>query len=154
MSKKSKIITAIIVAIVVILGGGYFYASHSVASKVPGHVYEYTSVSGNNKVYMAFSKNSDQAIVTPEKSKAIQANNSQQDFDNVYKSTSKNGSWQYLAKGSHLTLTKTQKGKLSTWQYNRVLSLGSKLHSGSFTYQIANAGQGVDHKGTTFVRVK
>ncbi|WP_251546399.1 hypothetical protein [Limosilactobacillus caecicola] len=154
MTRKSKTIISVIVALVVILVGGYLFCTHRVASAVPGHVYQYTSVSGNNKLYMAFSKTSDQVVVTAQKSQALKANSSENNFESVYNSEAKNGTWQYLAKGSHLTLSKTQSGKTSRWQYNRVLVLGHKMHAGSFTYQIANAGQGVDHKNTTFERLQ
>lgn len=154
MSKKAKIIWSIIVVVVLVLIGGYFYGSNAVARKVPGHVYQYTSVSGNNKVYMSFSKTTDQAIVTPQKSDALKSANSKSDFDDMYQKDSKNGRWQYLAKGSHLTLTKTQNGKTSRWQYNDCFAFGKHIHSRSFTYQIINAGQGVDHKATNFVQIK
>ena len=154
MTRKTKTIWGIIIAIVVIIGAGYAICLHRVASAVPGHVYEYTSVNGNNKLYMAFSKTSDQVVVTADKSKALKANANENDFESIYNGESKNGTWQYLAKGSHLTLSKTQSGKNSRWQYNRVLVLGKKMHAGSFTYQIANAGQGVDHKNTTFEKVQ
>lgn len=154
MQKKNKIIIAIIVVLVVIFGGGYFYASHSVARHVPGHVYQYTSVSGNQSAYMTFAKSGDEVVVTPSKSKALKANDSQSDFGDVYHSESKQGTWNYSAKGSKLTLSKSQDGKVSLWQYNHVLALGKKLHSSSFTYQIANAGQGVDHKSTSFKQIE
>lgn len=139
MTRKSKIIWGVVIALVVILVGGYIFCTHRVASAVPGHVYQYTSVNGNNKLYMTFSKTSDQVVVTPTKSQALKANVSDDDFQSIYKSESKNGTWQYLAKGSHLTLSKLQSGKSSRWQYNRVLVFGKKMHAGSFTYQIANA---------------
>lgn len=154
MSKKAKIIWSIIVIVVLVLVGGYFYGTNAVAHKVPGHVYEYMSVSGNNKVYMSFSKDSDQAIVTSQKSDAVKSAQSKSNFDDIYQKEMKNGCWQYLAKGSHLTLTKTQGGKTSRWQYNNCFALGNRIHSRSFTYQIVNAGQGVDRKATNFVRVK
>lgn len=154
MQKKNKVIISVIVALVVILGGFYLYASHSVARHVPGHVYQYTSVSGNQNAYMTFAKNGDEVIVTPSKSKALKANNSDSDFQDVYQSNSNAGKWNYEAKGSRLTLSKTQDGKVSLWQYNHVLAFGKKIHSGSFTYQIANAGQGVDHKSTSFEQIR
>ena len=154
MQKKNKIIISVIVAIVVIFGGFYIYASHSVARHVPGHVYQFTSVSGNQNAYMTFAKSGDEVVVTPSKSKALKANNSDSDFQDVYQSNSNSGKWNYEAKGSRLTLSKTQDGKVSLWQYNHVLSYGKKIHSGSFTYQIANAGQGVDHKATNFKQIR
>ena len=154
MQKKNKIIIAVIVVLVIIFGGGYFYASHSVARHVPGHVYQYTSVSGNQSAYMTFAKSGDEVVVTSSKSKALKANDSQSDFEDVYHSESKQGTWNYSAKGSKLTLSKSQDGKVSLWQYNHVLALGKKLHSSSFTYQIANAGQGVDHKSTSFKQIE
>lgn len=154
MQKKTKVIISIIVALVVVIGGFYLYASHSVASHVPGHVYEYTSVSGNQKAYMTFAQSGDQVVVTPSKDKAMQASNSTSDFQDVYQSESKQGNWNYRAKGSKLTLSKTQDSKVSMWQYNNVLVLGKKMHSSSFTYQIVNAGQGVDKKSTSFEQIK
>lgn len=154
MTKKTKTLIAVIVAIVIIVGGGYLWASHSVASHIPGHVYQYAGVSDNQNAYMTFEKDGDQAIVTPDKSKALKANNSQADFQSVYQEESDQGKWNYKAKGSKLTLTKSQDGKVSLWQYNNVLVFGKKMHSSSFTYQIANAGQGVDHKSTNFTRIR
>ncbi|WP_295728102.1 hypothetical protein [uncultured Limosilactobacillus sp.] len=153
-TRKKKITISVLLAIVVILIGGYLFGTHRVATTVPGHVYQYTSVNGNHKLYMAFSKNTDQVVVTANRAQAIKANSSDHNFQDVYDQESKNGTWQYLAKGSHLTLSKTQSGKNSRWQYNRVLVLGKKMYAGSFTYQIANAGQGVDRKNTTFERVR
>ncbi len=40
------------------------------------------------------------------------------------------------------------------WQYNHMLALGKKMRSGNFTYQIANAGQGIDHKATKFEQIR
>ncbi|HJF54450.1 MAG TPA: hypothetical protein K8W06_04800 [Limosilactobacillus coleohominis] len=153
-TRKKKITISVIIAIVVILVGGYLFGTHRVASAVPGHVYQYTSVNGNNKLYMAFSKNTDQVVVTADKDKALKANANDRDFQTIYNGESKNGTWQYLAKGSHLTLSKSQSGKNSRWQYNRVLVLGKKMYAGSFTYQIANAGQGIDRKNTTFEQLR
>ena len=150
----TKLIWELIVAILVVLIGGYLFCTHRVANAVPGHVYQYTSVNGNNKLYMTFSKDTDRVVVTTDKAQALKAHNSDSDFEDVYKSEAKNGTWQYLAKESHLTLSKTQSGQNSRWQYNRVLVLGRKMYAGSFTYQIANAGQGIDRKNTTFQRVK
>lgn len=154
MNKKGRIITGIIIAIIVVLGGGYLFASHAVAKKVPGHVYQYTSVSKNQNAYMTFSKSGDQVVVTPSKEKALEANSSSSNFQKVYQDQSQDGQWNYRAKGSKLTLTKTQNNQTSLWQYNRVLALGKTMHSGSFTYQIANAGQGIVHKGTSFKQVQ
>ncbi|WP_223206772.1 hypothetical protein [Limosilactobacillus coleohominis] len=53
-----------------------------------------------------------------------------------------------------MTLSKSQSGNNSRWQYNRVLVLGKKMYAGSFTYQIANAGQGIDRKNTTFEQLR
>lgn len=154
MQKKTKIITAVIVVVLVLLCGGYLWSSHSVASHVPGHVYQYAGVSDNQNAYMTFAQDGDQAIVTPDKSKALKANNSQADFQSVYQEEADQGKWNYKAQGSKLTLTKSQDGKTSLWQYNNVLVFGKKMHSSSFTYQIANAGQGVDHKSTNFTRIR
>ena len=154
MQKKTKIIIYIIVALVVICGGFYLYASHSVANRLPGHVYEYTSVSGNQNAYMTFAQSGDQVVVTPDKSEALKANNSANDFQEVYQDNAKDGRWNYKAQGSKLTLSKLQNGKVSLWQYNRMLAFGKKMRAGSFTYQIANAGQGVDHKATKFEQIR
>ena len=48
--------------LVVIVGGGYYCASHSIAKHLPGHVYEYTSVSDNQNAYMTFADNGDQVL--------------------------------------------------------------------------------------------
>lgn len=153
MQKSTKIVLGVFGALVVIVGGWYLYASHAVASHVPGHVYQYTAVSGNQKAYMAFAKQGDRVVVTPDKDRALSAAQSDQAFDQAYKDNAKDGEWNYRAKGSHLTVTKTQDHKTSLWQYNNVLVLGKKLHSSSFTYQIANAGQGVDRKATSFEKI-
>lgn len=80
MKKKTKIILSILVAVIIIVGGGYFYASHSIAKHLPGHVYEYTSVSGNQNAYMTFASSGDEVIVTPDKKTALRASNSVSDF--------------------------------------------------------------------------
>ena len=154
MRKGTKIVISIIVALLVIVGGFYIYASHAAAGHIPGHVYEYTSVSGNQKAYMAFAQSGDEVIVTPDKNKALQASNSAADFEKVYKAQAKEGKWNYKADGSKLTISKTQNKQVSLWQYNNVLVLGKKMHSSSFTYQIANAGQGLDKKATNFEQIK
>lgn len=154
MQKKTRTLISVVVVILIILGGWYLYASHSVSSHVPGHVYQYSGVSDNQNAYMTFDKASDKAVVTPDKSTALKANKSSSNFDSVYQSQADQGKWNYKAKGSKLTLSKNQDGKISMWQYNNVLVFGKKMHSSSFTYQIANAGQGVDHKSTNFTRVK
>ena len=154
MTRKAKTVWGGIIVVLLILVAGYAFCTHRVASTVPGHVYQYTSVNGNNKLYMAFSKDSDRVVVTADKSKALKANQSDSNFESIYNKESKNGTWQYLAKGSHMTLSKTQSGQNSRWQYNRVLVLGNKMYAGSFTYKIANAGQGIDHKNTTFQKVE
>ena len=154
MQKKTKVIISVIVAIVVVLGGFYLYASHSVARHVPGHVYEYTSISGNQKAYMTFAKSGDEVVVTPSRDKALKANDSDSAFQSVYQDEADQGKWNYEAKGSKLTLSKTQDNKVSLWQYNHVLAFGKKMHSSSFSYQIANAGQGVDRKATNFEQIR
>lgn len=154
MQKKTKVIISIIVAVIVVIGGFYMYASHSVARHVPGHVYQYTSVSGDQQAYMTFAKNGDEVVVTPSRSKALKANHSQADFQDVYQGNADTGKWNYEAKGSRLTLSKSQNGKVSLWQYNHVLAFGKHIHSSSFTYQIANAGQGVDRKATSFKQIR
>ncbi|MBD5432063.1 MAG: hypothetical protein HDR42_00860 [Lactobacillus sp.] len=154
MKKSTKIVIAVIIAILVIGGGFYYYASHAAASHVPGHVYEYTSVSGNQKAYMTFSQAGDEVIVTPNKEKALQASDSPSDFEKIYKEQAKEGKWNYKADGSKLTISKIQNNQVSLWQYNNVLVLGKKMHSSSFTYQIINAGQGIDKKTTNFEQIK
>ena len=101
-----------------------------------------------------FAESGDQVVVTSSKDKAIQASNSASDFQNVYQSEAKQGTWNYKAQGSKLTISKTQDNQVSMWQYNNVLVLGKKMHSSSFTYQIANAGQGGDKKSTNFEQIK
>ncbi|QNQ82743.1 hypothetical protein FP435_01135 [Lactobacillus sp. PV037] len=154
MKKFIKILIGVIVAVAVIGGGFYIYASHAAASHLPGHVYEYNGTASSQKAYMTFAKSGDQVIVTSNKEKAIEASKSSSDFQKVYKAENKNGEWSYKADGSKLTIAKTQDSKVSLWQYNNVLALGSKLHSSSFTYQIANAGQGVVKQATNFTQIK
>ena len=140
--------------LVVIVGGGYYCASHSIAKHLPGHVYEYTSVSDNQNAYMTFADNGDQVIVTPDKDTALKTSNSASDFQKIYKENAKSGKWNYKAQGNKLTISKLQDNKVSLWQYNGMLAQGKKMHSRSFTYQIANAGQGVDKKATTFEQIR
>lgn len=154
MKKRTKIILSILVAVIIIVGGGYFYASHSIAKHLPGHVYEYTSVSGNQNAYMTFASSGDEVIVTPDKNTALKASNSASDFQKIYKENTKNGKWNYKAQGNKLTISKLQDNKVSMWQYNNMLAFGKKMRSGNFTYQIANAGQGVDKKATTFNQIR
>lgn len=154
MQKKTKIILSILAVLVVIVGGGYYYASHSIAKHLPGHVYEYTSVSGNQNAYMTFADNGDQVIVTPDKDTALRASDSASDFQKIYKENAKSGKWNYKAQGNKLTISKLQDNKVSLWQYNGMLAWGKKMHSRSFTYQIVNAGQGVDKKATTFEQIR
>ncbi len=66
-AKKDKIIISVLVAVMVVIGGFYLYASRTVAKRLPGHVYEYTSVSGNQNAYMTFATSGDQVVVTPDK---------------------------------------------------------------------------------------
>lgn len=153
MQKSTKIVLSVLGALIVIVGGWYLYASHAVASHVPGHVYQYTAVAGNQKAYMAFAKQGDRVVVTPNKGQALKATQSAQAFDQVYQDNIKQGEWNYRAQGSHLTLTKTLDHQTSLWQYNHVLVLGTKLHASSFTYQIAHAGQGIDKRATNFERI-
>ena len=56
MKKFIKILIGVIVAVAVIGGGFYIYASHTAASHLPGHVYEYTGTSSSQKSYITFAK--------------------------------------------------------------------------------------------------
>ena len=62
MQKKTKVIISVLVAVMVVIGGFYLYASRTVAKRLPGHVYEYTSVSGNQNAYMTFATSGDQVV--------------------------------------------------------------------------------------------
>lgn len=115
MQKKTKVIISVLVAVMVVIGGFYLYASRTVAKRLPGHVYEYTSVSGNQNAYMTFATSGDQVVVTPDKDTAIKASNSASDFQQAYQDNAKDGKWNYKAQGNRLTLSKLQDGKVSMW---------------------------------------
>lgn len=148
MTKRRLIIMLSAALLVLLIGGGsfYYYASHHVEKMIPGHAYRYSSVlkgKENNRVmYVAFSENSDKAVVTQNKTEAVKAARSSQEFDKVYKDQSKKAAWKYKASGSKLTLGKVEGNQLSQWQYNSVLAFGKHFTSRSFTYQIFKAGQG------------
>ena len=86
----------------VVIGGFYLYASRTVAKRLPGHVYEYTSVSGNQNAYMTFATSGDQVVVTPDKDTAIKASNSASDFQQAYQDNAKDGKWNYKAQRKSL----------------------------------------------------
>lgn len=148
-----KWIIGIIVVIIAVVGGGYWYMSTAVAKKVPGNTYLYQSVSKDKTLYVTFAQSGDEAVVNQDKDTALDASKSQTDFDNAYKTQSKDATWTYKAKGSKLTLAKDENGKVSQWQYNSILATSSKFTSHSFTYQIANAGQGTVKDKTVFEKV-
>ncbi len=54
----------VIAAILVILGGGtYFHLSHMAPKRVPGQAYVYHSVAKKKQLYVAFSRNTNKAVV-------------------------------------------------------------------------------------------
>ncbi len=75
--KIMSIVAAVLLACVVAGGSFYYYASHHVASMIPGHAYQYTSrldgKDNSRTMYIAFSGNSDKAIVTQDKSEVLKA---------------------------------------------------------------------------------
>lgn len=89
MQKKTKVIISVLVAVMVVIGGFYLYASRTVAKRLPGHVYEYTSVSGNQNAYMTFATSGDQVVVTPDKDTAIKASKVLAIFNKPTKTTPK-----------------------------------------------------------------
>ena len=112
--------------VLVAAGGWLAYATHSVASAVPGHVYKYTGANGKKA----------------------------SGFNKAYQEqTEDQGTWTYKGQGSHLTVAVVRDGKSSQWQYDWVTVLGSKLYSPHFTYQIADAGSGISKKATNFERI-
>ena len=113
MQKKTKIIISVLVAVMVVIGGFYLYASRTVAKRLPGHVYEYTSVSGNQNAYMTFATSGDQVVVTPDKDTAIKASNGASDFQQDYQDNAKDGKWNYKAQRNRLTLSRLQNGKVT-----------------------------------------
>lgn len=151
--KKKKWIITILVLIVVVIGGYMSYATHAVSSKVPGHVYEYQGVNNQGTAYVAFSANSDKAVVTHSRKQALEADKSVTSFDEVYADNSEQGEWTYKASGSHLTIALTNNKSTSQWQYNWATVIGKKIYAPSFTYQINNVGQGVGKKMTSFTQI-
>ncbi|UZM86323.1 hypothetical protein [Limosilactobacillus fermentum] len=138
--------------VLVAAGGWLAYATHSVASAVPGHVYKYTGANGK-QAYMTFSATSD-AVVSSSKQTALSADQSTSGFNKAYQEqTEDQGTWTYKGQGSHLTVAVVRDGKSSQWQYDWVTVLGSKLYSPHFTYQIADAGSGISKKATNFERI-
>ncbi|KAF0426138.1 hypothetical protein GBO86_05185 [Pediococcus acidilactici] len=149
MKKKKWTIFGLIVAVLLIVGGGvYWNMSHSVAKKIPGNTYVYQSLSKDKSLYVTFAKNGDHVVVSSNKASAKKAGQSASSFDREYKAQEKNASWSYKAEGGTLTLAEeTKDGQVSQWQYNHILATNKKFTAGSFTYQIAKAGQGqVKHK--------
>lgn len=138
-------------------GGFYYYASNQAEKVIPGHVYSYASQvnkeSESRELYVAFSATSDRAVVTPDRDRALKANASQADFDQIYQEDSKSSAWRYKVSGNKLTLGKVEQDQLSQWQYNSLLAYGQKVTSRSFTYQIANAGQGQVKDKVVFQRL-
>ena len=108
--------------VLVAAGGWLAYATHSVASAVPGHVYKYTGANGK-QAYMTFSATSDAVVISSSKQTALSADQREDQ-----------GTWTYKGQGSHLTVAVVRDGKSSQWQYDWVTVLGSKLYSPHFTY--------------------
>ncbi|MFD1485431.1 hypothetical protein ACFQ5J_09335 [Lacticaseibacillus baoqingensis] len=152
--KRWTIVGLIIVLILAIGGGGYWYVSHAAAKKIPGNTFRYQSVSKDKTLYVTFATTGDKAVVNPDRNTALTAANSQADFDKAYAAQSKDATWNYSVSANSLTLAKADKdGQVSQWQYNGILTLGKKLTSHSFTYQIAKAGQGQAKTKTTFEQI-
>lgn len=139
--------------VLVAAGGWLAYATHSVASAVPGHVYKYTGANGK-QAYMTFSATSDAVVISSSKQTALSADQSTSGFNKAYQEqTEDQGTWTYKGQGSHLTVAVVRDGKSSQWQYDWVTVLGSKLYSPHFTYQIADARSGISKKATNFERI-
>lgn len=155
--KIMSIVAAVLLACVVAGGSFYYYARHHVASMILGHAYQYTSrldgKDNSRTMYIAFSGNSDKAIVTQDKSEVLKAIQSDDQFEKIYKTQSKNASWKYKANGNKLTLGKVENKQLSQWQYNSILAFGKHFSSSNFTYQIAKAGQGQVKQKMTFKQI-
>lgn len=80
--------------------------------------------------------------VNQNKTIALDAAQSQSAFDKEYTTQSKTINWSYKAEGGTLTLAQLKANKVSQWQYNKILATSNKFTARSFTYQIAQAGQG------------
>lgn len=155
MHKKRWTIVGIIVVIILLaVGGTYWNMSHSVAKKVPGNTYRYQSVSKDKALYITFAQSGDQVVVNQNKSTALKVATNSSDFNSEYQTQSKDATWTYKADGGTLTLAETSKdNKVSQWQYNKILATSKKFTSHSFTYQIADAGQGQVKSKTVFEKV-
>lgn len=155
-SKKSlgKWLLVLLVVLVAVLGGTYYHLSHAVESRVPGNAYSYTSVSKTKTMYVAFSADSNHAVVNSDKSVVVKAQTDQTRFDKIYEEQTKNGDqWQYKAEGNKLTLADIKDDQVSQWQYNGVLATGGHLYAHGFSYQISGAGQGKVGKWVTFTKL-
>lgn len=146
----------VIIVIVLVLGLVGYHLSHDVASQVPGHVYQYSSNKVKKSLYMTFATEGNHVVVTNNKSQALKADENSSQFDSVWTKQNKSnaGAWKYRANGSKLTLAQIKpNNKVSQWQYNGVWATSHKVTSHSFTYQIANAGQGQVRAKITLDRI-
>lgn len=155
MKKKIwAIVGAVVVIIAAVCGGFYYHMSTSVSKDVPGHVYQYQSVSGDKALYVTFAKSGEKVIVNQNRDIAMDAVKSESAFDSAYQKQSKDANWSYKAQGGTLTLAQQKaNNQVSQWQYNGILSSSKKFTARSFTYQIAKAGQGKVNKKTVFNKV-
>ena len=141
MKKKSVLLTFLVVLIVA-LGGFGFYATHAVSGAVPGHVYKYQGVNKVGTAYIAFSANSDRAVVTHSKQTALAADQDPTAFDRAYQKTSQQGRWTYKASGSHLTLAMVKDNAASQWQYNWVTVLAARFMRQVLLIRLTTPGRG------------
>lgn len=154
--RSRKWIWIVVIVILAILGIAGYHYSHDVASQVPGHVYQYSSNKVKKSLYMTFATEGNHVVVTNSKSQALKADQNGSQFDSVWARQNKSnaGSWKYRANGSKLTLAQIKpNNKVSQWQYNGVWATRNKVTSHSFTYQIANAGQGKVRAKVTLNRI-
>lgn len=145
----------VIAAILVILGGGtYFHLSHMAPKRVPGQAYVYHSVAKKKQLYVAFSRNTNKAVVDTDQKVVKKAMQNEANFNAAYQAQVDNGdTWQYKVEGSKLTLAETKDDNVSQWQYNGVLATKNHLYTHGFSYQISQAGQGKVNNWTKFTRL-
>lgn len=154
MKKKIWVILGVLVVIVLAVGGGFYWKmSHSVVQRIPGNTYRYQSVSKDKSLYVTFAQSGNKIVVNQDKNTALNAAKNQSAFAKEYAAQSKEITWNYKAEGGTLTLAQIKNNKVSQWQYNKILATNSKFTARSFTYQIAQAGQGQVKSKTVFEKV-
>ncbi|MFD1319080.1 hypothetical protein [Loigolactobacillus zhaoyuanensis] len=154
MKKRKWVIFSVLIVIILAVGGGFYWnMSHSVAKRLPGNTYRYQSVSKDKSLYVTFAENDNKIVVNQNKNTALAAAKSQSSFDKEYKLQSKEVTWNYKAEAGTLTLAQIKDNKVSQWQYNKILATSNKFTARSFTYQIAQAGQGQVKSKTVFEKV-